>query len=66
MPSEFLSRKNAASLIDSSDQLIDKWIKQGLLKAYYAGPREQSRSRDRKVQTRRKILVKRSDLLALL
>jgi hypothetical protein len=64
--SEFLTRRHAAEFIDSSDQLIDKWIRQGLLKAYYAGPREQSRDRDRGTQHRRKVLIKRADLLALL
>jgi hypothetical protein len=64
--SEFLSRRHAAALIDSSEQLIDKYIKQGLLKAYYVGPREQSRDRDRAIQRRRKVLVKRADVLGLL
>jgi hypothetical protein len=64
--SEFLTRKHAAALIDSSVQLIDKYIKQGLLKAYYVGPREQSRDPERRTQARRKVLVRREDLLRLL
>jgi hypothetical protein len=64
--SEFLTRRHAAELIDSSEQLIDKYFTQGLLHKYYVGPRAQSRDPKRVTQARRKVLVKRSELLALL
>jgi hypothetical protein len=63
---ELLSRRHAGELIDVSEQTIDKHISQGRLKAFFVGPREQSRDPRRVTQKRRMIRVRRSDVLALL
>ena len=63
---EWFTRKLAAEHICSSVQLIDKYHNQGLLPYYYVGPRAQSRDPRRRVQARRKVLIKCSDLEALL
>jgi hypothetical protein len=63
---ELFSRKLAAEFLCSSVQYVDKCRKLGLLPAYYVGPRAQSRDPKRVVQARRKVLFKKSDLLALL
>ena len=63
---ELFTRKLAAEFLCSSIQLVDKYRQLGLLPAYYVGPKAQSRDPRRVVQTRRKVLFKRSDLEALL
>jgi hypothetical protein len=66
LSAELLSLRHAGELIDVSDQTISKHIRQGRLKAYFVGPREQSRDPRRVTQARRMIRVRRTDVLALL